>query len=511
MEYKEFLSKARKIYGNRYEYSDDNFGKSGRVKITCKTHGIFTQRIYDHLHNHGCPECGKEQYKRKNSEKASNSFISKAEKVHGSKYDYSKVSYINSKIPVEIVCKIHGPFLQSATNHLSGQGCPKCARNQKLTAEEVIYKLREVYNDSYLFNKVNYKNLTSSLILICRKHGEFSLKASSALRGVKCPKCRKELFKDNLLELSRKSEENFFQKARKIHGNKYDYSKVNYKNSKTPIAIVCPKHGEFNQTPCAHLKGTGCPKCGIEKNKSKLLSNTDEFVEKAKKIHDNKYDYSKVNYKSATAVVTIVCPKHGEFNQTPHAHLKGSGCPKCGKENSVAKTIEFYGKSTRLFIEEARKIHGDHYDYSMVEYKNTYMKVKIKCNVCNLVFEQKPSKHVNSKQGCPRCRSSHYERLIENFLIKKGIKYEREKTFDDLLSERGNKLRFDFYLPDFNTCVEYDGNQHHKHVEWMMSKESFELLKKHDAIKNEYCKMHGIKLIRISGGESKKLVWREIE
>jgi hypothetical protein len=138
--------------------------------------------------------------------------------------------------------------------------------------------------------------------------------------------------------------EEFVEKAIEIHGGKYDYSKVVYKgNNKTPVEIIClkPKHGSFNQTPSNHLSGKGCKKCAIEERaKKKLEKAREEFVEEARKIHGNKYDYRKVVYKGSKTLVEIICLKHGPFYQTPSNHLNGHGCPFCTKYSNIGKLIE---------------------------------------------------------------------------------------------------------------------------------------------------------------------------
>ena len=122
--------------------------------------------------------------------------------------------------------------------------------------------------------------------------------------------------------------EQFIRKSKLIHHDKYDYSKVEYINSRTKICIICPEHGEFWQKPRVHLKGSGCPLCYKENNHTTLLS-TESFIEKAKKIHGDKYDYSYVKYINAKTPVCIICPEHGEFWQKPNYHLSGNGCQKC--------------------------------------------------------------------------------------------------------------------------------------------------------------------------------------
>ena len=136
----------------------------------------------------------------------------------------------------------------------------------------------------------------------------------------------------------RLSKEEFVELANKIHKNKYDYSKVDYINKQTKICIVCPVHGEFWQSPNNHLSNNGCPKCWKERNLTSKLSNTEDFIKKAKAVHGDKYDYSKVNYKHSLEKICIICPKHGEFWQTPNMHLNGEGCPTCS-ESTLEKKV----------------------------------------------------------------------------------------------------------------------------------------------------------------------------
>ena len=148
-----------------------------------------------------------------------------------------------------------------------------------------------------------------------------------------------------ILYMKKITTEEFINRARKVHGNKYDYSKVEYINNKTKVCIVCPEHGEFWQTPNAHLQGQGCYKCfrHVYDNKS--------FICESRKIHGNKYDYSKVEYKSLHNKVCIICPEHGEFWQTPNAHIQGQGCYKSFRQVYDNKS----------FISETRKIHVNKY------------------------------------------------------------------------------------------------------------------------------------------------------
>ena len=146
----------------------------------------------------------------------------------------------------------------------------------------------------------------------------------------------------------------FVDKARKVHGDKYDYSSSIYVNNSTKINIVCRKHGFFTQLPSSHLMGNGCPKCANEERGKNKSSSKDNFIQKAKKVHNNKYDYSKVNYVNNQTKVCIVCPEHGEFWQRPNNHLNGQGCPICSKLNKKNKNKS----NTTDFIEKSKKSMG---------------------------------------------------------------------------------------------------------------------------------------------------------
>ena len=200
--------------------------------------------------------------------------------------------------------------------------------------------------------------------------------------------------KINLNSMSKITTNEIIAKAKLVHGDKYDYSKVDYVKDYIKVCIICPEHGEFWQRPHAHLQGQGCPKCKSKKQ----TCTTDEFIAKAKKIHGDKYDYSKVKYVDAKSKVCVVCPEHGEFWQTPDSHLSGCGCPKCANKNKG----EYRRSSKKDFIKKAKEIHGDKYDYSKVEYVNAKTKV---CIICpnHGEFWQTPNNHLRG-HGCPKCK-----------------------------------------------------------------------------------------------------------
>ena len=176
-------------------------------------------------------------------------FIEKSIIKHGNKFIYNKVNYINSKLKVIISCKIHGDFEQMPNNHLSGQGCSKCSGKYKPNLTEFIEKCVKIHGNKYFYNKVNYINNYSKIILECPLHGDFSQTPNNHLMGQGCLKCSGNHKMSNL---------EFIKMSNDIHLNKYLYEKVNYTNCETKVEITCKKHGSFNQTPYRHLKGDGC-------------------------------------------------------------------------------------------------------------------------------------------------------------------------------------------------------------------------------------------------------------
>ena len=337
----QFIKEAKVIHGERYDYSKTKYvTKRTKLCITCKKHGDFLVLPHNHLmdENHGnCPKCQIE-YKRSTT----NEFVRKAKEVHGDKYDYSKVEYKKSQEKVCIICPEHGEFWQTPSSHLDGKGCPKCfnerrGQSLKLSREDFIARAREVHGDKYDYSKVNYVNSATKVCITCNEHGEFWQLPSSHLIGQGCPVCGGHILKTT---------EQFIEDAKKVHGDKYDYSKVEYVNSKKPIHITCPKHGDFWQTPNMHLRGEECVACAFEKNPIGLASNTEEFVMKARKVHGNKYDYSETIYEHSLKDLKIICPEHGEFWQKPSNHLAGTGCPKCNEsrlERMVRVELEKIG------------------------------------------------------------------------------------------------------------------------------------------------------------------------
>ena len=305
------------------------------------------------------------------------------------------------------------------------------------------------------------------------------------------------------------TQEDFIKKAKEIHGDKYDYSKVKYINNHTKVCIICHEHGEFWQTPASHLQGCGCPVCANKKKKLKHLSNTEDFIKKAKEIHGDKYDYSKVKYERSSVPVCIICTEHGEFYQTPNNHLRGQGCQKCYNEKrGISQRL-----TTENFIQKAKEVHGNEYDYSKVKYFNCNTKICIIChNKDNFgnehgEFWQRPDHHLSSKCGCPKCKQKHLEEPIKNTLIENNIKFEQEKTFKWLYNVKtGCHQYLDFYLPEYNIAIECQGEQHFDAVKIFGGYEEFSKTKQRDINKSQKCEENNVKILYFGKNKFKKFM-----
>ena len=395
-------------------------------------------------------------------------FIEKARQIHGDKYNYSKVNYINSVTKVCIICPEHGEFWQLPYNHLKGCGCNKCSIKKNTYNNIFFERSKKLYNDYYDYSKVDYINNHTKVCIICPKHGEFWITPNSFWKGKGCPICHGHKMDTG----------SFIEKAKQIHGDKYDYSKVEYISSATKVCIICPEHGEFLITPNRHLQGQGCGKCvGLGMSQA-------EFIEKAKQIHGDKYDYSKVNFINKTTKVCIICPEHGEFWQLPRKHLKGQGCGKC------AKSIR---KDNEEFINELKLLYGNKYKYDYVDYINCHTPVALECPKHGLVYRL-PSGWLRGG-GCQYCKCSISENTVEMLLNNNNINYIMQYMPKWLKSQQGFQQSVDFYLPDYNIVIECQGCQHFRPIEAFNGEEGFHKIIERDINKYNLCQQHNIDII----------------
>lgn len=190
-----------------------------------------------------------------------------------------------------------------------------------------INKSNSKHSFKFDYSKVNYINNNQRVIIICPVHGEFKQTPKLHATGRGCSECYYEKRRFSLTD--------FIKKAQLIHGQKYDYSLVQYKNSRNNIKIICPIHGVFEQKANNHLNGNGCQDCYYDKQSEERRSSTEEFIKKAIKKHGIVYDYRFVDYFDRITKVSIFCKTHGIFEQSPANHLDGRGCPDCGLVGAV--------------------------------------------------------------------------------------------------------------------------------------------------------------------------------
>ena len=305
-------------------------------------------------------------------------FIERAKQIHGDKYDYSRVEYTNDKTKVCIICPEHGEFWQKPNNHLNGKGCKKCGIIKRCLKrskgkDAFIKDSIAIHGVKYDYSNVEYKNNSTKVCIICPEHGEFWQTPNAHLNGQGCPECSHSSKKYELYD--------WIKRAKEIHGDKYDYSKVEYVNNHTKVCITCPEHGDFLQTPVAHLCGQGCPKCANKINAQKRLMGLGTFIKRAKQIHGDKYDYSKVEYINSKTKVCIICPEHGEFWQKPNKHLLGQGCPICN-ENKMEEKIKAFLEDNKIkYIRQYRSewLKNDSNSFLSIDFYLPELNLAIEC------------------------------------------------------------------------------------------------------------------------------------
>ena len=265
-------------------------------------------------------------------------FIVKSIAKHGDKYDYSSAIYINNTQYLKIICPEHGMFEQTPKQHLRGLGCTKCAiasrvNKRRKNRDQVILDFKKVHGEKYLYHKVEYISAMQKVCIVCPDHSEFWQTPADHQAGHGCPKCKSNITS----KIFRKGKAHFLKKFKEAHGDKYNYSLVDGNlTSKDIIKILCKKHGVFEQMVMSHALGYGCKKCGgVHRHDTK------SFVEISNKVHKGRYNYSKTVYVNNRTKVHIGCPVHGIFKQTPHSHLKGSGCQLCALGLSSHKRRDY--------------------------------------------------------------------------------------------------------------------------------------------------------------------------
>lgn len=294
----------------------------------------------------------------------------------------------------------------------------------------------------------------------------------------------------------------FIEKSSIVHGTKFDYQNAIYKNIDTKVEIRCIEHNiVFYQSPYNHMNGRlGCVECINQSKRNRYAFTLDQFIEEARKVHGNLYDYSKSIYKNNNTKICVICPKHGDFYVTPANHIHNKHkCYHC----SVMIRGSKRRKSQEQFISDVHHIHKGYYTYDNTVYNGTLSIITVTCPKHGN-FNCSASDHLYSKSGCPKCGSSKSEEKIRQILSSKNIEFLEQHRFTDCRNKL--PLPFDFYLPEYNTCIEYDGEGHYTPIKRSQTKDhGFEKIKINDNIKTNYCTKNGIRLIRIPFWEANNL------
>jgi very-short-patch-repair endonuclease len=485
----QFIADAREVHGDKYDYSHAIYVNGGsykptavKVKIICPEHGMFEQSANAHTQGQGCPGCGLLKQYNQPHKLTTETFIKRALEVHKKKYNYTEVIYKTTETKLRIICPEHGLFLQSPHAHLAGRGCPYCSGRIRHTTESFIAKAKQVHGERFDYQHVEYYNLKAPVQIICPEGHIFEQQPILHLNAKGCPKCRPHKLNTKII----------ISRSRKIHGDKYDYSLVNYQEAGEKIKIICPIHGVFKQSVDSHINGRGCRKCGIETRSVKNTFTESDFLKRANKIYGEAFDYSASVFSGWRNDLTIICKQHGPFNLSPYYHTTiKQGCPVCS--GKVITTAEFKKR--------AKEVHGNLYDYSKVRYRLTNIKVAIKCKKHGF-FEQSPGTHL-AGSGCPSCNASKGERRINQYLAKTGLFYEVQKRFPKLRIKF--LLAFDFFVPEENLLIEYDGAQHFIPVKKWGGEKNLQGIQHRDSLKEKFAKKYGYRLLRINYTQFEKI------
>jgi hypothetical protein len=358
--------------------------------------------------------------------------------------------------------------------------------HKKLSTKEFIDRCKVIHGNKYDYSKTILETTKNKIIITCPVHGDFSIMPFNHLINKQgCKICFNE---SRML-----SKDEYFKRVKKKFKDYFSYNEGSFINVNENIEIYCPIHGHYIYNAKSHLYSKfGCPKCTTAYARNTKYTK-EEFIEKCNKIHKNKFNYDKVEYYNRSKLVIITCPIHGDFKQSPAIHMRGCGCNKCSNENKNTNKL-----TKNMFIKKSIGVHGMIYDYSKVEYIHAHKKVTIICPKHG-EFYQEPASHIYSKCGCPKCKESKAENIIRDMLMKNNIFFISQHKFLDCKYKR--PLPFDFYIPDINCVIEFQGEQHYNPLRFLSKVDGIKKLKdtrRNDVIKKQYCTLKSIYLFEIT-------------
>jgi hypothetical protein len=457
-----FIKRAKEIHLDdtglaKYDYTKSVFIKSAqKLIITCRIHGDFEQSPNAHLSNHGCKKCANSLIGKKLST-TQVEFIRKCEEKHPNKLDYSKTIYVNRKIPAIFICKTcKSEFIRDPAHMLretGGHGCVVCNGGVKDDLSTFIAKANITHENKYKYHKVKYVNSHTKVVIECDKGHLFEQTPNHHINGDGCRKCRGYYRNINDFIILSKT---------KFGENRFNYSKAIFVDMKTRLTLICNKGHEFNAVPEIHLReksAGGCTECAKTLSKERMTYTQEQWIGLATDKHNNFYDYSKVVYISSQKNIKIICPKHGEFEQTPASHLGGTGCRLCGIERCIASKLYTQADFLKIF-EECSTIHSNKYSYNDVYRKDGYLFIEMFCDKHGL-FSQRYDHHKRG-HGCFKCTNSYSKLQLEwlNYLSVTS-EYIQHALNDGEFQIPTTNWYADGYEPTTNTIYEFQGDFWH--------------------------------------------------
>jgi rubrerythrin len=458
----EFIAKAKKIHRNKdgsplYKYIKTVYVKAAqKVIITCIIHGDFEQSPNSHLSGHGCKKCA-DALTHKKQTMSQTEFIKRVEDKHPNKLDFSKTIYVNYKTPAIFICKACGNEFTRDPAHMledgRGHGCSVCNGGVKDDLSTFISKAKAKHGDKYKYHLVEYKDSKTKVKIVCENGHIFEQTPSHHINGDGCRKCRGYYRNiDDFISLSKD----------KFGPDSFYYLKSVFIDMNTPLTLICKKGHEFKVTPVVHLREKsrgGCIECAKSLSKERMSYTQEDFINLAIIKHNGFYIYVKVKYISSQEKVIIICPIHGEFEQTPASHLGGAGCRACGVEKCRASKLFTENDFDKIF-EECATIHSNKYIYSDVYRKDGYLFIEITCEKHG-TFCQRYDHHKRG-HGCFKCVIRYSKQQLEwlNYLSVTSDYIQHAQNDGEFLIPITN-MYADGYEPTTNTIYEFQGDFWH--------------------------------------------------
>jgi len=402
----EFLLRAKTKFGDKFNLENSNFtGMKSPVTVSCPEHGPVNLTAERFLSSsHGCVKCANAASGQKAGIaklRSTTEVLRRFTQAHGSRYDYSRMRYVNGVTNIDVICRTHGTFSITPNAHIAGVGCAMCAIESRRMSRLQLENLLE--EKTCPVSLVSVADDLKTITAKCHIHGEFTRGYKAMLNAeYGCVSCFEEKRGEIVSEATTRSQDEFISLAVSRHGLTYCYDKTVYSGSQEKVIITCPDHGDFEQLATLHTSGQGCPQCGLVYRGLVKSLTTEKFIEKSMAIYGDAVDYTLAKVSSYTDVVTLICNKHGKVTQTVSNHLRladsGEWCPICRKmayaDNKMVTEEEF--------LRRARNRFGDTYQYK--NYLNMSTPVTIVCPTHGEI-EQLPQIHIKST-GCPVCSSA---------------------------------------------------------------------------------------------------------